>query len=877
MDGRAGVRPVIGVDVPGPAVPDTLPCVPLAADLRRHAGRTALIADGDRWSYHRLADAVDRVGSALAAAGPGRRLVLIAAENAVQPLVHHLAALAHGHVPLLVPGGDPEAVDAWVERWRPDVVVRRRAGAWRTEHGPGAGDAVGPLHDLHPELALLLTTSGSTGSPRLVRLSQRNVQSNAEAIAESLRIGPDDVAATTLPMAYCYGLSVLHSHLQQGAAVVLTDRSVVDPCFWDLVRAHRVTTFPGVPHTFDLLDRTGFDRMHLPHLRYLTQAGGALPLEQVRRWAAVGRDRGWQLVVMYGQTEATARMAYLPPELAHRRPGSVGRPVPGGSVELVPVDGVQERGVGELVYRGPNVMLGYADHPTDLALGRTVHELRTGDLARRGPDGLIEIVGRRSRFAKLFGLRVDLDRVEAQLHGQGLRACCVEAGGALGVLVEGAADVDAVRRGAAVASGLPPRAVQVVATGAIPRRANGKPDPRAAAELLEGAARRAGPPSPADGHPAELLAVVVAVYAELLERPDAGPQDSFVGLGGDSLSYVEVSLRLEDLLATVPQDWHVLPVAELVARAAPPPDTAQRTPRRHLTAVSTDVVLRAVAVLAVVASHADLVEVRGGAHVLLGVAGYNLARFHLTDEPAAVRARRILASARRVAVPAMLWIGAVTALTSTYSWHTALLLQNVLGSHAPGPDWRYWFVESLVYLLVGVAVLVTLRPVDRWERRAPFAVPLAVVALGLLPRYGVVLAQDGPVRIDTPVLGVWLFGLGWAAARARKRWQRWAVTAVVLACVPGFFAAAPRTLAIVGGLCLLIWVPTVLVPRLLVPVTGLVAGASLYVYLVHWQVYPLIAPSSTTLAVVASVVVGVAYRRTYRRVAAAAVTVARRR
>ena len=869
---------MIDVDAPGPGpvAPPRHPCVPLAADLRRHAERTALIADGDRWSYQRLADEVDRVGSALAASGPGRRLVLIAAENAVQPLVHHLAALAHGHVPLLVPGGDPEAVDAWVERWSPDVVVRRRGDVWQTDHRPSSSGGAGPRHDLHPELALLLTTSGSTGSPRLVRLSQRNVQSNADAIAQSLRIGPDDVAATTLPMAYCYGLSVVHSHLQQGAAVVLTDRSVVDPCFWELVRAHRVTTFAGVPHTFDLLDRTGFDRMHLPHLRYLTQAGGALPADQVRRWAAAGRERGWQLVVMYGQTEATARMAYLPAELAHRRAGSVGRPVPGGSVELVPVDDVPERGIGELVYRGPNVMLGYAERPGDLALGRTVHELRTGDLARRGSDGLLEIVGRRSRFAKVFGLRVDLDRVEARLHGQGLRACCVEAGGALGVLVEGAADVDAVRRSVAVASGLPPRAVQVVATGAIPRRPNGKPDPRAAAQLLEGSTRPPGPPARADGDTTDLLAAVVALYAELLERPDAGPQDSFVGLGGDSLSYVEVSLRLEDLLATVPQDWHVLPVADLVARAAPAPAVPARAPRRHLTTVGTDVVLRAVAVLAVVASHADLVEVRGGAHVLLGVAGYNLARFHLTDAPAAVRARRILASARRVAVPAMLWIGVVTALTSTYSWHTALLLQNVLGSHAPGPDWRYWFVESLVYLLLGVAVLVGVRPVDRWERRAPFAFPLAVVALGLLPRYGLVLAQDGPVRIDTPVLGVWLFGLGWAAARARSRWQRWTVTAVVLACVPGFFAAAPRTLAIVGGLCLLIWVPTLPWPRLLVPVTGLVATASLYIYLVHWQVYPLIAPSSTTLAVVASVAVGVAYRRTYRR-AAAAVTSAWRR
>ena len=116
---------------------------------------------------------------------------------------------------------------------------------------------------------------------------------------------------------------------------------------------------------------------------------------------------------MYGATEATARMAYLPPELASSHPAAIGRPIPGGSFTIEPLDGWDDDDVGELVYRGPNVMMGYAHRPADLALGKTVDTLHTGDIARRGPDGLYEVIGRSSRFVKMYGLRIDLQRVEA--------------------------------------------------------------------------------------------------------------------------------------------------------------------------------------------------------------------------------------------------------------------------------------------------------------------------------------------------------------------------------------------------------------------------------------------------------------------------------
>ena len=178
---------------------------------------------------------------------------------------------------------------------------------------------------------------------------------------------------------------------------MLTDASVVDPCFTDALQAHGVTNVAGVPHTFELLERAGRDRLNVPTLRFITQAGGRMAPERVEQWLRRAERWGAKFYVMYGQTEATARMAYLPPEIARRRPSAIGRPIPGGCLELRPVDGLPDD-VGELVYRGPNVMLGYATNDADLALGATLTELRTGDIGRfHADDGVFEIVGRRSQ------------------------------------------------------------------------------------------------------------------------------------------------------------------------------------------------------------------------------------------------------------------------------------------------------------------------------------------------------------------------------------------------------------------------------------------------------------------------------------------------
>ena len=853
-----------------PTQPTATSAVRFATRLAEHGDRPALLGPESDLTYAALAARVDAAAQAL---GPVRRLVLVAAANAVDPVVTYLAALATGHPVLLTAGDRPELLEAMTAAYDPDVVAAAGPAGWTLRER-----RTGSAHDLHPDLALLLSTSGSTGSPKLVRLSGTNLQSNAEAIGQALGIRGSDRAMTTLPLHYCYGLSVLHSHLERGAAVVLTDLSVVDPCFWAEFSERRATTLAGVPHTFDLLDRVGFAEMSLPSLRAVTQAGGRMAPEQVRRYAALGRACGWDLHVMYGQTEATARMATLAPDHALEHPGAIGRAIPGGALSLDPTG--DDPDVGELVYSGPNVMMGYAHTAADLARGCELSELRTGDLARRTADGLFEVVGRRSRFAKVVGLRVDLDQVERDLERRGLSALCADAGSGLVVVTPEPCDAGAVAADLARRYALPRGAVTVLARVEAPRLASGKPDYAAIAAMTQDAAGEGRAPGPS----AETgSADVVALYRELLDAPGATGSDSFVDLGGDSLSYVEVSLRLEQQLGSLPADWHLRPAAELALAGQAAGDgapSALQGPHtwrfwRGWRQVETGIVLRAVAVLLILANHTHLADVPGGAHTLLLAAGWNFARFQLTPRERTSRVRGILRSAARVFVPSAIWIGGLALVSDGYSWRNPLMLQQVLGDHAQWSDqWHFWFIEVLLYFLVALAGLLAIPALDRAERRWPFGVAVGLVGLGLLSRYAIVVPDAGPYRGATAYVLVWLFALGWAAQKATATWQRLLVSALVVATVPGFWADMPaREATIIGGALLLLWVPGIRLPRRLGLAAGTVASASLYIYLTHFMIYPHLMAYSSPLAIAACVAFGVAYWKAVLRAGQAAAPV----
>ena len=773
-----------------------------------HARRAAIVDGEHEVSFGELS----RLITAQAAAWrvPYRSLVLLSGDPCLNFVVAYLSLLDAGHVPLLA----GRHVEELAAAWRPDAVVcATTAGiAWQNRSVSG--------HVLHPDLALLLSTSGSTGSPKLVRLSHRNLVSNARSITEYLSLGTEDRSLTALPLHYCYGLSVLHSHLVAGASVALSAASVLDPCFQDALRRHRVTNFAGVPHTFELLERSGFDATRFPHLRFLTQAGGRMEPDRVRGWAELLGRRGAELFVMYGQTEATARMAFLPPALATRCPQAIGVAVPGGSIELRPHPAAIDPDVGEVVYRGPNVMMGYAERLTDLARGHDLDELCTGDLGRLRPEGVYEIVGRTSRFVKPFGLRIDLDRVERELTRDGSAVAVAGDDQRLVVATVGGS-VSSRREAVTTFTGLPAACVDVVLCDELPRTASGKVD--AAAIMALPPVRTAFPMGAPDS--------VAALYAELLSRKGVNGNDTFVSLGGDSLSYVECGQRLEELLGPLPSDWHVRTVAELGSVVTAPPRWCPR--------LDTTVLLRAFSISAVVATHMRLYRFPGGAHLLLAVVGYNLARFQLAIVSTRARTMSMLRTVARVAVPTSLWIGVNMLITGGYSAGALVLINNYTGSPWRREGrWQYWFFEVFVQLLVLVSLLLAVPAVRRLERRTPFLFPLALLVPSLAFRFRWLEWGDHYNYLFRTHTVAWFFLLGWAIQQAERVWARVLMTALAIWTVPDFFGRGQRELFILAGLVLMLWAPSLPMPRVLHRPIGALASASMWIFLVHWQAWP---------------------------------------
>lgn len=269
---------------------------------------------------------------------------------------------------------------------------------------------------LFSQLALLLTTSGSTGSPKLVRLSYENIFSNAISIATYLKIDKNERPITSLPMHYTYGLSVINSHLINGSTILLTDKSITQKEFWNFAKNEMATSFAGVPYTYEMLKKLRFFRMNLPYLKTLTQAGGKLSADLVKEYVDTSIEYGKKFIVMYGQVEATARMSYLPFNFATEKYASIGIAIPGGHFKLLDSknEEINEPNVdGELVYYGKNVSLGYALNKDDLKKSDfNKGTLHTGDIARRDLDGFFYITGRKNRFIKIYGNRVNLDNAE---------------------------------------------------------------------------------------------------------------------------------------------------------------------------------------------------------------------------------------------------------------------------------------------------------------------------------------------------------------------------------------------------------------------------------------------------------------------------------
>jgi hypothetical protein len=318
---------------------------------------------------------------------------------------------------------------------------------------------------------------------------------------------------------------------------------------------------------------------------------------------------------------------------------------------------------------------------------------------------------------------------------------------------------------------------------------------------------------------------------------------------------VEMVLRLERVLGTPPGDWPQRTVGELAARA--------RRPRRLLARVETPLLLRALAITLIVGSHVELWALMGGAHALLVLFGYNLARFALLSPDRSRRLAAVIRTVRAVAVPSVLWIGGVALVTGGYTWSTALLLNGVAGEDRWSDQWQFWFLESAVWSAAALGVLVLVLPSGRGRHQWPLTLPLAVLAAALALR--TTTSDDGRIVATYSVAATaWCVVLGWVAASASTTRQRLLVSAILPVCTHGFFGPdTTRELVVVIGTLVIIWVPAVLVPRPLHQVVAWLGGASLFVYLTHWVVYPHLEDDHQVLAWLASMTVGVIAWRGY--------------
>lgn len=441
----------------------------------------AIDTDGNRLNYGEIIDLSKRIEHLI----PSRSLTFILTKNNVGGIAWVMATILSGSVPLILSvHTESKLLQNLLDTYRPqyvccpedmtfDGICISESKGYRLLSLPNE-KAV-----LNNELSHLLPTSGSTGSPKLVRHKYDNIEAAGLNISTFFELTDADRPLMVLPLHYTMGLSMIFSHFKVGATVLITDRSMTDPGFWKFLKEEKATSFTGVPFSFEILDKMRFTRMKLPDLTLLTQGGGKMPTELNLKFAEYCRDNDKKWIATYGQSEGTARMAWLPPQYAISKMGSIGIAVPNGRLSLRDTEGneiTESPSTGEMCYEGRNVTMGYARSREDLALGDERNGfLPTGDIAYRDEDGFYFIKGRMGRFLKLFGNRIGLDECEQIVKGAVSCECaCTGTDERLIVYLTSEADVDKAKTAIIEAAHLPANVVEIRIIDALPKNEAGK-------------------------------------------------------------------------------------------------------------------------------------------------------------------------------------------------------------------------------------------------------------------------------------------------------------------------------------------------------------------------------------------------------------------
>lgn len=777
-----------------------------ARALTFSAGRALTYGDLAR----RIAEFSPRLGRA-------KKLIALEARSSEHAIVAYLSALKSGHAVALLPPGRGELLAEFCTAFDPHFVYRQCDGRWRLE----AREDAGP--ELHPDLSLLLATSGSEGKAKWVRLSARNLEANARSILSFLHLTENDVAALGLPIHYSYGLSVLNSHLAAGASVSVICKSIIDPGWLDEVTETGCTNFAGVPYSYELLEQIRFRQRANP-FRFMTCAGGKLMPDLVRAYADHMNRAGGQLFVMYGQTEATARIAYLPPEQATTSPDCIGIAIPDGELDLVDDRNqrIEDAGrMGELVYSGPNVMMGYAHNAHDLRRGSELTSLRTGDLAMRTEAGLYRIAGRLARFSKIAGIRVDHAALEDVCRKGGIEAVVTGEDSRLSVFHTSARRDEEVATLLAAAAKLPANHFDIRFITQLPRSAAGKIDYPALKTKSSNADKTAADRS------------VLDIFQRLFHPKRVKSTDTFRSLGGDSLLYVQAALAIEETSGRLPADWDRKTIADLSETPA------EAGPRK----IETSILLRGLAILMVVIHHATLWPIPAGATLLVMLAGHGLGRFHATSLFTGDSFGFLKSVLGKLAPYYLILLGFALAWKQI-PWASVFLVGNLGFGHPENRTllpFLYWFVETYVQLMLLVAFIFAIPPIRRAAARRPFEAGLVCVAICLALRITVPMAFDLGDRAGfNPTWLMFLLPMGWCAYFADTTKKKLllatlSIAAAAIAALHGgnWHGAWIRYGLTTAGLLLLLFQPQIRFPRSLIWPALTISAASFHIYLVH--------------------------------------------
>lgn len=723
----------------------------------------------------------------------------------------------------------------------------------------------------------ILYTSGSTGEPKGVMLSHRNFVARAKCVSEYLGIVPDDKILHLPHYSFGYGLDQLFNGFYAGATGVLHNY-VTPQALMKLMLEERITGLAAVPTALVALTALDWPLEIREHLRYIAAAGGRMPESATRSLRCLAPEAG--IFLMYGQTE-TLRSTFLPPSEVDYHPNSMGRAISVAKIYAVRADGTLcgPNEPGELVQTGDTVALGYWNDPERTAQifrpapaqtapgSQPAIGVWSGDIVTYDEDGRFYYVGRQDDLIKTSGYRVSPTEIEDVLYASGLvnNAAVVGVKHAdLGQVViafvttPGNGSLDREGLLAYCRRELPGYMLpyQIVHRDALPLNANSKIDRRRLVSeygeqlydtVLERprATLEVSAPEKSDltsraleflGMRRRSSASVGEIFASAFNLKSVDEQKSFTSLGGDSLSYVDVSTALEDYIGHIPENWENMSIAEL--------GQIQRSDSAGTT-IAPDVLLRAAAIFGVVALHNRYSSLAGGPSLLFVLSGLSFARFAWNGDPGQVR-RSIFGTMMKVVIPTMLMLLMFFVGDGIFHWSTIFFYDNLLEPESPLWWEGAWFVQVLFQILLFMGALAFIPGAAPFGEKRRYTFGILLTTGTFLLHYIMALTVHAPIMMfgHLPQFFLWQFALGWLIFSSKSHLQRAITLAILFGCMGALTTIngltgdyllqhhAPYWLGL--GTLLLLWMPPVPLPRVLAAPIVTIAKSTLFIYLFHW-------------------------------------------